>query len=234
VEDVAIGFAAIESGPTSGRLIEAIEANSRSQAVRLGVPSNFFREACSPGINEAFDRAVEQFEQAGVTAVSRELPGTEEGWELFTKGGLASPELSAFLSAELPEWLDTLDERVEMRIRGAEKMRAAEYIYRQQTVERLSARAEKLFAEVDVLITPTVATTPPRLVDVANQRGYAERNYLALRNTVMVNLMGLCALTIPIGTDQVGMPVGLQVIGGPGGDAHVLSIGLQLERALAT
>lgn len=234
VEDVAIGFAALESAARSSSLIEAIEATSHSEGVRLGIPTHFFREACSPGINEAFDKAVRRFEAAGIAAIPRELAGTEEAWELFLKGGLAGPELFAFLSAELPEWLDTLDERVQMRILGAERMRAVEYIYRQQAIERLSATAETLFAEVDALITPTVAITPPRLVDVADQDQYAESNYLALRNTVMVNLMGLCALTIPIGTDHVGMPVGLQVIARSGGDAHVLSIGLQLERALAT
>lgn len=234
VKDVVIGFAAIEPSPRSGHLIEAINATSYSQAIRLGIPSHFFRDACSPGINEAFDRAVGRFEETGVTTVSSELPGTEEAWELFLKGGLAGPELFAFLSAELPEWLNTLDERVEMRILGAEQMSALEYISRQQTVERLSASAAALFTEVDALITPTVAITPPRLVDVADQSGYAESNYLALRNTVMVNLMGLCALTIPIGIDYAGMPVGLQVIGGSGSDARVLSIGLQLERALAT
>lgn len=234
VEDVAIGYAAIETASRSDDLLEAIRKTAESEAFRLGIPSRFFRDDCSPGINEAFEKAVGQFEQEGIGTVSAELPGTAQAWELFRQGGLAGPELFAFLSAELPDWLNTLDERVAMRIRGAEQMRAAEYIYRQKTIDSLSAEAEVLFDHIDALITPTVAITPPRLVDIAGEREYAESNYLALRNTVMVNLMGLCALTIPIGKDAEGMPVGLQVIGRSGADTRIIAIGLQLEQALSS
>jgi aspartyl-tRNA(Asn)/glutamyl-tRNA(Gln) amidotransferase subunit A len=37
-------------------------------------------------------------------------------------------------------------------------------------------------------------------------------NRRIVRDTVAVNYLGLCAITIPVGRDRVGMPVGLQLI----------------------
>jgi aspartyl-tRNA(Asn)/glutamyl-tRNA(Gln) amidotransferase subunit A len=54
----------------------------------------------------------------------------------------------------------------------------------------------------------------------------------ALRNTVVGNFMGLCGLTLPVGKDAAGMPVGLQVLAGPWQDARLLAIGQAIEDRL--
>ena len=53
-----------------------------------------------------------------------------------------------------------------------------------------------------------------------------------LRNTCVVNFLGLCAVTLPVGRDRVGMPVGMQLIGGPGSEARLLAIAGAFERLL--
>ena len=62
--------------------------------------------------------------------------------------------------------------------------------------------------------------------------GYRRANLLALRNTSMGNLLGLCAVTLPVGLDDANMPVGLQVMGRHGQDARVLDIAAAIERVL--
>jgi len=42
-----------------------------------------------------------------------------------------------------------------------------------------------------------------------------------------------CAAALPCGRDHMGMPFGIQVIGPPGADAHVLQVAHALEEALA-
>ena len=54
----------------------------------------------------------------------------------------------------------------------------------------------------------------------------------ALRHTVIANALGLCALTLPVGKDAAGMPVGLQVLAGPWQDAYLLAIGQAIENEL--
>ena len=62
---------------------------------------------------------------------------------------------------------------------------------------------------------------------------YARLNLLMLRNTCVVNFLGLCAVTIPAGLDAAGMPVGLQLIGAPGSEPRLLAIARRFENTLA-
>jgi amidase len=48
-----------------------------------------------------------------------------------------------------------------------------------------------------------------------------------------VNVSGLPALALPVTRNQEGLPVGVQLIGSPGGDATILRLGAQLEEAMS-
>ena len=50
-------------------------------------------------------------------------------------------------------------------------------------------------------------------------------------STVLQNVCGLPSLTVPVGTDAEGLPVGIQLTGGPWSEPHLLSIGAALEYA---
>jgi aspartyl-tRNA(Asn)/glutamyl-tRNA(Gln) amidotransferase subunit A len=45
---------------------------------------------------------------------------------------------------------------------------------------------------------------------------------------------GLCAITLPVGRDRAGMPVGLQLIAPAGAEERLLAIALAAERVLGT
>jgi aspartyl-tRNA(Asn)/glutamyl-tRNA(Gln) amidotransferase subunit A len=53
-----------------------------------------------------------------------------------------------------------------------------------------------------------------------------------LRNTCVANFLGLCAVTLPVGSDNSGMPVGMQLIGPPRSEARLLAIAVAIERLL--
>jgi amidase len=48
--------------------------------------------------------------------------------------------------------------------------------------------------------------------------------------TSFVNVSGLPAIALPLSVTADGLPMGIQLIGRPGGEAVLLSIGAQLER----
>jgi aspartyl-tRNA(Asn)/glutamyl-tRNA(Gln) amidotransferase subunit A len=50
------------------------------------------------------------------------------------------------------------------------------------------------------------------LADVSDADWYLRINRRIVRNTVAVNYLGPCAITLPVGLDKAGMPVGLQLI----------------------
>ena len=87
---------------------------------------------------------------------------------------------------------------------------------------------------MDVLVTPTVPITPPDLTTIDTGERYFEANMGMLRNTAAVNLLRLCAVTIPAGLDAANMPVGLQIIAPFGEDERALAVACAFERVLGT
>lgn len=93
-------------------------------------------------------------------------------------------------------------------------------------------------ARFDAVLTPAVAMTPRLLgwYDAVD----AERNFTQQVQytpfTSFVNVAGLPALTLPVGltpatSHQPGLPMGVQLIGRPGGEATLLALGAQWQRA---
>lgn len=230
VDDLAFAFAALDEElyGKGGRLPSVPEL----AGLTFGVPDVFFWDDCSPGIAEAVQTAIREIEAAGARIVTVDLPRTDEAYLLFQQGGLAASEIAAFLNTELPEMIDVLDPNVAARIKAADNIMAWEYVRRRNVIEALSVSAAERLACIDALLTPTVAITPPTLDSLVPEGAYSKANMQALRNTVMGNFMGLCGLTLPVGKDAAGIPVGLQLLAGPWQEARLLAIGQAIEARL--
>lgn len=93
--------------------------------------------------------------------------------------------------------------------------------------------ADHWFGDVDVLVTPTVATVPPP-ADEAGRHGLLRttlRNVNFAPLTGQWNMAGWPALSVPFGTHSSGLPIGVQLIAPPGGESHLLNLAAQLESA---
>jgi amidase len=86
----------------------------------------------------------------------------------------------------------------------------------------------------DAVLTPALALTP-RPVGWYDQAD-AERNFAQQVQytpfTSFVNVSGLPAITLPVAVTDAGLPMGVQLIGRPGGEHVLLALGAQLERRL--
>ena len=119
-------------------------------------------------------------------------------------------------------------------MRAAESLSARDYLARGTRIRALSQRAAPRLTDVDVIASPTLCLTPPLMSDVADADSHLRVNRRIVRNTVAVNYLGLCAITIPAGRDRAGMPVGLQFIAPGFAEEKLLSIALAAERVLGT
>ncbi|HZU40068.1 MAG TPA: amidase family protein, partial [Solirubrobacteraceae bacterium] len=106
-----------------------------------------------------------------------------------------------------------------------EKLRAA----RAKTTARIVA----LWNEVDVLMTPGLATTAIRA-----EGGYGQHAPVAIDRggrftpfTPIFNLTGQPAITIPAGMGEDGLPLSVQLVGRPGGEDLLYSLAGQIENA---
>ena len=149
-------------------------------------------------------------------------------------GGIAAAECLAFLERDLPGWLDILHPTVGQRLAGSPSTESQRYAQSLAERRTLMARVDALFTDADVLALPTVIMTPPTVSELDDLDRYVETNAAALGATCPVSLLGLCAITIPVGLDQLGMPVGLQFVAPGGRDEALLGVALAAERVLGT
>ncbi len=99
--------------------------------------------------------------------------------------------------------------------------------------EKVGARANRVFDDVDVLLTPTIAHRPPR-VGILDGRGALASSLLAMPAIAYValwNVAGNPAASVPVGTAVDGLPVGVQLVGRTDGEESLLSLSAQLEQA---
>lgn len=99
--------------------------------------------------------------------------------------------------------------------------------------ERVSAKANRVFDSLDVLLTPSTANRPPR-VGVLDRTGTVRaslKSLPAIAYAAIWNVAGNPACSVPSGTGSDGLPVGIQLVGPTNGEERLLSLAAQLERA---
>ena len=131
--------------------------------------------------------------------------------------------------------LDELGENLSANIRSALKTRAKDLARAEGARTRLWRRFRDFFERRDALLTPCMAVSPfpvdedyPRQVAGRTMKTY----YDWLAPTSVLSLAGLPVASVPCGLDELGLPVGMQVVGPPFGEAQVLAIARELQRAV--
>jgi amidase len=112
------------------------------------------------------------------------------------------------------------------RISGADYVRA---------VDALHTESRKVIAfwdDHDVLITPTFPRTAPRIGEMGADPTTAGDEHLDwLSFTYPANCTGQPAISLPLATHSNGLPIGIQLVGPPQGEAVILALSAQLEAA---
>ena len=86
----------------------------------------------------------------------------------------------------------------------------AYYLKALRTKTLIKQAFDKAFEKYDVILGPAAPTTAPKLGESLSD---PLKMYLGDIYTISVNLAGLPGITLPCGTDQSGLPIGLQLIG---------------------
>ncbi|KAF4366394.1 hypothetical protein F8388_018842 [Cannabis sativa] len=134
------------------------------------------------------------------------------------------------------------DEIIGVTIPEIENMRLAHYTtIGSECSTSLSSYLEKLnrqiqihdnvFSQADVIVTPTTGVTAYPIFNDALKTG--ELDYVngaaLVRYSIAGNFLGYPAVTIPVGYDESGMPIGLQFIGRPWCEATLIHIAFAMQ-----
>ncbi len=198
-----------------------------AKSLRVGVPRGYFFEDLDPEVASAMEHALRGIETlvAEIKEVRLDVPTdralqTAEAYAFHAENVAKSPELYQ------PETL--------RRIRKGEGVSAAEYIQRRRELEEARRGIGQAFADVDVLVTPTMPMIAPAIADLkADPEALRPAELKLLRNTRPFNVWGLPAISVPCGFTQGGLPIGLQIAGPHWREDLVLRLAHAYEQATA-
>jgi aspartyl-tRNA(Asn)/glutamyl-tRNA(Gln) amidotransferase subunit A len=201
------------------------------KGLRLGVPEEYFVDGMEPGSRKAVDEAISALEGLGASVRPVSLPTTR--YALACYYIIAPSECSANLARydgvkygysyqgtnDMWEALEKTREygfgpEVTRRVMlGTYALSSgyhdAYYLKAQQARTLIRQDFDRVFQDVDALVTPT---SPVTAFKIGEKSGDPVQMYLIDVCTLPVNIAGLPGLSVPCGFSD-GLPVGLQLIG---------------------
>lgn len=226
VADAALAYSIMAGQParTAGRAPLA--------GVRVGVPRNYFFDPLAEDVARAVHAALERMRADGAELVGVDLPGVEQSAALqFVTLCSEATELHWQRLGEAPE---TLGADVRVRLEIGQFLPATWYVRAQRGRAVLAAMFDAAMRDLDVLVTPTLRIEPPRSGAGAARIGGRDLplHTAVTALTMPFNLTGMPALTLPCGSGDNGLPIGVQIAGRRGDDWRVLEVGARLEDLL--
>jgi aspartyl-tRNA(Asn)/glutamyl-tRNA(Gln) amidotransferase subunit A len=216
VADVARGFAAIAGYDPDDVQSEDVAVDNFLPTLRdgiegttIGIPKTFFYENCEPDIVKRVQEATKVLESCGARLVDIDIHGTEEARIA------AGPTILAIdMTDEHRENLEKNPEKygpeVLRRLRAGEPFKGTDYAKALRIVERWKHQFKAVFRDVDIIATPTTPIVAPKFADSEDLQ---KATHGIMRNLVGFSYAGVPCLSVPVGFDRQGMPVGMQLTG---------------------
>jgi aspartyl-tRNA(Asn)/glutamyl-tRNA(Gln) amidotransferase subunit A len=232
----------------------ALDGNIRG--LKIGLPREYFIAGLSKDVSDAVNAAVKKLQELGAEVIEISLPHTE--YAAPTYYIIAPAEASANLArfdgiryGARVNGADPLELYSKTRGQGfgAEVKRRiilGTYVLSSGYYDAFYLRAQKVrtlirqdfmnaFEKVDAIVTPT---TPTPAFKIGEKSDDPMQMYLSDIFTISCNLAGNCGISLPCGfanpepgTQNPKLPIGLQLLGKPFGEATILKIAHAYEQA---
>jgi aspartyl-tRNA(Asn)/glutamyl-tRNA(Gln) amidotransferase subunit A len=203
------------------------ELNADLAGVRLGVArENHFPESADPSLAQCLDDAVAALENLGASSSEVSLPYWSE--TSFATIVILSADAAGYQQPAIRDrWQDYFSGTRAVLAQGS-LVSAADYVQAQR-VRRTAHRAlQRVFRDVDVVITPTTSTGA-----FAYDAHDALPDLEAVDESLLTGYwsgVGYPALALPMGFTAEGLPLSLQIAGRPFEEGLVLRVGDAYQR----
>lgn len=202
------------------------------RGMKIGIPRDYFGDGLDPEVKAAVLGAAKKLEEKGAIVEEFDLSLVEYAIPAYYV--IACAEASSNLArfdgvkygyrTEQYDGLHNMYKKTRSEGFGAEAKRRimlgsfvlssgyydAYYLKALRTKALIKQAFDKVFEKYDVILGPAAPTTAPKLGESLSD---PLKMYLGDIYTISVNLAGLPGITLPCGTDQSGLPIGLQLIG---------------------
>ena len=221
------------------------------KGLKIGVPKEFFGEGINEEVKASLENAIQEYKNMGAEIEEFSLDIAQ--YSLATYYIIACAEASSNLGRfdgirygyRTPEFnnLKELYKKSRSEGFGDEVKRRiilgtyvlssgyydAYYKKAQQVRTLVMNEFNKAFEKYDVILTPT---SPTVAFDIGSKSTNPLEMYLADICTVSVNIAGLPGISIPVGVDKEGMPIGMQLIGNRFQEETILNAAYTMEQKI--
>ena len=202
------------------------------KGMKIGIPKDYFGEGLDPEVKEAVLNAAKKLEEKGAIVEEFELSLVEYAIPAYyvIACAEASSNLERFDGVKYGyrtkeyEGLHNMYKKTRSEGFGPEVKRRimlgsfvlssgyydAYYLKALRTKALIKKAFDSAFAKYDMILAPAAPTTAPKLGASLSD---PIKMYLGDIYTISVNLAGLPGISIPVGRDAKGLPVGMQLIG---------------------
>ena len=219
--------------------------------MRIGIPKDYFGDGLDNEVREKILEAVKILESRG--AIVEEFDLSLVKYAIPAYYVIASAEASSNLSrfdgvkygyrTKEYEGLHNMYKKTRNEGFGAEVKRRimlgsfvlssgyydAYYLKALKTKALIKEAFDRAFARFDVIIAPAAPTTALKL---GHSLSDPLKMYLGDIYTVSVNLAGLPGISVPVGLDSKGLPVGMQILGNCFEENKIIRAAYTLEQTL--
>lgn len=192
--------------------------------LRIGVLPTDFSHETSRAAAKAFEDAVGLLRSLGHKTLGARLPPYP--YELAASTIISAEGSAAFENLVRGPGLALLrDESQQAGLLAGLAVPAADYLRAMRLRAQVAPDALRVFASCDVLAAPTLLRGAPP-IDRSLNESWSHMG----GNGGPGNLLGWPSLSVPMGFDSDGLPLGLELIGPPRGEATILGLGMEFQR----
>lgn len=202
------------------------------KGLRIGIPRDYMGEGLDPEVNQAVMQAAKVLEEKGAMVEVFDLGLVKYAIPAYytIAAAEASSNLERFDGVKYGyrtkeyEGLHNMYKKTRSEGFGAEVKRRimlgsfvlssgyydAYYLKALRTKALIKREFDRVFEKYDLILGPAAPTTAPELGKSLDD---PMKMYLGDIYTISVNLAGLPGMSVPVGKDSKGLPVGMQLIG---------------------
>ena len=217
--------------------------------LRIGVPKEYFREGLDSEIKDRIYFIIGRLKSVGAKIVNLSLPHSEYGIAAYYiiataeassnlarydgikygfRNRAAHDLVDSYKSTRAEGFGDEVKRRIMLGTYVLSSGYYEAYYRKAQQVRRLIKEDyDKVFKDVDCILTPT---TPTTAFAIGEKTQDPLAMYLSDIYTVNANLAGIAAINIPVGKDSSGLPIGLQIMSPAFREENLFWLGDYIER----
>ena len=189
------------------------------------------RDACAPANRGAVEETARLLESLGHTVEEAAPPGYAEDVVVQSSTIFAAQHAAAADRIPYPP-LETLDPWMRTLVEMGRLVNAVDFVKAFDALQEMSRRTVAFFDDdgYDLFVSPTVAAAPPVVGSMSDAGIERVMEFWALTPfTALWNTTGQPAMSLPLATDDAGLPVGVQMVGRPADEAALVRVAAVLE-----